>query len=410
MDAQNKKPDKPSIESANAPSIAEEYPELGIKRVRTFAEDLALAKEKAGVKEEVPKKKKGSLFGSKKKKKGKPNPKKDLSKIQPEVDMSKAPPAEEKVPETTKPSREYIEQELARSGIVTDKSIEKKDDKKNVKDESSVSAIRTYKYDAAESIEEKGTSQIEMLAAEQKRRVKNKDFSRSVPGGQSVKMNIALVVLSFVLIVLGVWGGVHFYNKSKILGEPVVVVSKTTLFTDNRIEIDSHNNDGTRFSSLLLNSANDVSGRLNALTELVFLDRGLFGENKISKDNLFKKLESNAPARLIRNLQDDYVVGVHSGESTSLFYLFKIDDFDTVFAGVLEWESFMHSDLYGSGEGGLFEDIFLQNKDTRIQKDSFGNIKLIYSFPNSDTLLITKNEEAFFEIFERLTVSNATQN
>jgi hypothetical protein len=116
------------------------------------------------------------------------------------------------------------------------------------------------------------------------------------------------------------------------------------------------------------------------------------------------------PGRLVRNLKDEYLIGVHTGETETIFYIFKIDDFDTVFAGVLEWESLMHRDLYNEALGTFFEDTYLQNKDTRIQKDNFGNTKLIYSFPNSETLLITATEEAFFEVFDRLTVSNATQN
>ena len=401
MDAKDKQLNDANKEGVQAPSSSVENHDLGIKRIRTYAEDLALAKEKAGVTDEAPKEKRG--FFSRKKKESK----KDLSKVQPKVDVPK------KVVEKTKdeqPSKEYIQRELAKSGIVAAPEVLKDEDEEEEK--SSVSPIRTYKYDAAESIEKGGTSQISMVAAEQRRKVANNDFSKtfSTEPVESTKTGIILVLVSVALVVSGVWGGIHFYNKSKITDEPVVTVSKNVLFTDNSVTIDAYNKSGLAFNELLLGLGDTVNGSLNDLTEVTLTDRGIFGESKLSKNDFFSKLESNVPPRLIRNLGNDYLVGVHSGAKESIFYLFKIEDFDTVFAGVLEWERTMHGDLYGTALATQFADKFIRNKDTRVQGDGFGNTKLIYSFPNSETLLITQTEEAFFEVFERLTVSNATSN
>ncbi len=404
MDAQKKEQEQ-DAQKQNAP---EENHELGIKRVRTFAEDLALAKEKAGVQEPEKQKRKGGFFGTRRKKKEKIDPKKDLSKTQPEVDRSSLPrPKTEQ--RATQPTREEIEKELARSGIIEEKIEQKKEPGEEV----AVPTLRTYKYDTAESIEKQGTSKISMLAAEQKRRVENKDFSHTFTDRTekaSSGRTIGLMGLSFVLIASGIGGALYFYNKSKVDTTEAVPVSKNILFTNDTIERDARGISGKDLVNLVFAAADSISARAGDLTEIELRDRTLLGEAKISKDTLFKKLEGSASSRLVRSFSDNYVIGAHNGRETSVFYLFKIEDFDTSFAGMLEWEEWMHLNLFGSFEAEPFVDEFIRNKDTRIQRDRFGNTKLIYAFPNSETLMITQNEEAFFELFERLTVSNATRN
>jgi len=406
MDAKDNKPTEQELSEAVS---AEENYELGIKRVRTYAEDLALAKEKAGVRESEPKKKRGGFFGGKKKKSKVANidKDKDLSNVQPKIAVPKAPKAEPE--EGGQPSREFIEQELARSGIVT-----QHDAQEEVREETSVPTLRTYKYDTAETIEEKGASKISMLAAEQKRRVNKKDFSGTFSSPTqketSLGRSATFIILSVILIVVGIWGGLHFYTKSKIDDTPAVEVSKNILFTNDTVERDARGISGRDFVNLISAGADSVNGRAGDLVEIELRDRGLLGEAKISIDTFFKKLEGGASGRLARSFGKDYVVGTHSGAENSIFYLFRVEDFDTSFAGMLEWEETMHFDLFGGFEGESFVDEFIQNKDTRVQRDRFGNTKLIYAFPNSETLIITQNEEAFFELFDRLTVSNATRN
>ena len=74
---------------------------------------------------------------------------------------------------------------------------------------------------------------------------------------------------------------------------------------------------------------------------------------------------------------------------------------------MLEWEPFMAQDLSpffdGAGLRGTFEDVLVQNKDARVLKDSAGNVRLLYAFPNTETLLITTNQSTFLEVFGRLT-------
>ena len=307
------------------------------------------------------------------------------------------------------PSKEEIERELARSGIVTQESQEREEEKAKT----SIPILRTYKHDAAESIEEHGTSRIKMVAAEENKRALNKDFSKTFEFEEkesSIKTSLILIGVSLALIVSGVGGAIFFFNKSNVDTTAAIPVMRNVLFTNETVEADAKGITGNDVVNLVSATGKSANGRAGDLIEVMLLDNTLLGEQKISKNALFDKLETNAPSRLIRSFEHNYVVGVHVGDETTVFYLFKVEDFDTAFAGMLEWEGSMHGDLYGSIGGEKFVDEYLRNKDTRILRDRFENTKLVYAFPNSETLIITENEEAFFELFERLTVSNATQN
>ena len=53
----------------------------------------------------------------------------------------------------------------------------------------------------------------------------------------------------------------------------------------------------------------------------------------------------------------------------------------------------------------IFNDVIVRNNDTRILRDDEGGIALIYGFPNVETIIVTTNENTFFEIFKRLTIT-----
>lgn len=114
-----------------------ENKELGIKRLRTFADDLANARERAGVSPEKPAEKSGGFFGSKKKEKM-------------HVPLAGAEKIASKVvtpPHATvtleQPDRQIIEQELARSGIITEPNNNIAELEVEEKHTSSVPNIRT---------------------------------------------------------------------------------------------------------------------------------------------------------------------------------------------------------------------------------------------------------------------------
>lgn len=404
---QHNEPKKPSPEEKVSTN-----PELGITRVRTFADDLKAAKEKAGVTETEDTKKKSAkagLFRRRKKKKDVLIEKKTLSKkIQPEVTPKEVLPEE-----IEQPSKEFIEQELARSGIVAEAPQEEEPEEKK---ESSVPAIRTYKYDAAESVEDRNLSQVKIAAAEQNRRAKEGDFSslvKSKNGGSSFKKNAIYILASIVLVVSGLWGGIHFYNQSRIVADPAIQTNQgVLLFTNSEVSVSIDDKKGSDFLATLEEERAKPFPDGSAIKEIRLIENTLFGERFVTGNSFLERLQT-VPGRLSRSVTGDFLFGIHGGERPAPILVFKTNDFDTTFAGMLEWESTMSADfspLFGALTSGMFEDVIVRNKDTRVLENALGGVTIIYGFPNTETLVITTNENTFFEVFERLIASNATRN
>jgi hypothetical protein len=128
-------------------------------------------------------------------------------------------------------------------------------------------------------------------------------------------------------------------------------------------------------------------------------------------------LGENAPSTLARSVEDTYMVGVYAGEENGAFIVTKPTFYENAFSAMLAWEKNMAEDLspffaipenIGRVPEGeiptlfLFEDEIVLNRDTRVLKDIRGNIVLLYSFIDRNTLLITDNEPTFRELLERM--------
>jgi len=84
---------------------------------------------------------------------------------------------------------------------------------------------------------------------------------------------------------------------------------------------------------------------------------------------------------------------------------------------MLDWERFMNED-FSPFYGPLiatspttttltlrspFSDQIIRNKEARVLKDSEGEVVIMYSFVDQNTIVITTNESTFVEILTRLT-------
>ena len=54
----------------------------------------------------------------------------------------------------------------------------------------------------------------------------------------------------------------------------------------------------------------------------------------------------------------------------------------------------------------LFHDMVIKNIDTRVVKNTQGDIIFLYSFPNESTIVITSNAKTFNQIIDKLKRAN----
>ena len=132
-------------------------------------------------------------------------------------------------------------------------------------------------------------------------------------------------------------------------------------------------------------------------------------------------LKTNTPDSLVRSFDPQFVYGIYGFNPHSPFLLIKVNDYENAYAGMLAWEPYMKDDV-GSlfiykGDDIVatsststfsvtpFTDDVLDNYDARVLLNANGNIILLYTFIDKNTLLIASNEPTLKEILARLTVS-----
>lgn len=285
----------------------------------------------------------------------------------------------------------------------------------------SVTPIRTYEEDAARSMRKNKASVTKIAAAgrAQKPAPAQSQKKKDVWTLKRVLASIAILLLA-TFSVVAILTGIIFPTTST----PVDGVDKSTLlFSEEAVYLDVTNRSARYFQA----AAGDIfEGELELGTftqivpyESVEEDK----EERLSIDNFFLLLGTRVPPPLVRSLGTDYALAVHSFNGNEGVLVTDVESFDQAFAGMLSWEESMEIDLEFMTLGkstftgtstesipgtrsGEFIDRLIQNRDTRILYDNQGNVKLLYSFPNSQTLVITTNRDTFIRTLDRLNSAN----
>lgn len=125
-------------------------------------------------------------------------------------------------------------------------------------------------------------------------------------------------------------------------------------------------------------------------------------------NQFIKKTKSHAPPLLARSVTG-YVYGLfYQSKNTAPFLLLHISDHHRGFAGTLEWEQSMASDLSHilllprTTSDKKFVDKIIKNENARVLYGNDDNVLLLWSFITQDKLLITTDKNTFVRILEEV--------
>jgi len=301
--------------------------------------------------------------------------------------------------------------------------------------------LQTYERDIADAMRSKDAkvSVSTITIAKQKREQEiqkqnpqtaptfaNANINTPKPSAQkterAARSGITLFV-SIILILAGVSlaGFIYYFVTNR--PDPVVPATPELIATETIKSIDVSGLDSKTIQDRVLELANQNQNVAYGKLAQIKLIEGV-GENKlpISPQNFFSRIAVGAPATFARAISTDstdWIFGFqHLSQtfgSTTItaapFILSNISSFDSAFEGMLRWESVMAENLsplfvieeinFSLSANKSFEDRIIRNKDTRVLRDNFGNIILIYSFLDPRHLLITTNEQTFGEVLSR---------
>ncbi len=291
------------------------------------------------------------------------------------------------------------------------------------KDADASPRVRTYQSDVAGALKKEKTSLIQMVLAEQgKKRDSAEEASPRQP------KNLALIIISMILIMLGVsLAGIiawkYAVKKSEEGAKERANLSvPAIIFSENQRSVDMTDLSKERIARRVSAEIASVNVRLDFIEQFYFVkDAEVSSDSSLSSSGekiktlvgapqFFAALESGMPDSLARALSLDFFFGVHVFNGNQPFIILRTDYFENAFAGMLKWEKTMARDIFPIFGKQVtpdivtrpFEDVVIRNRDFRALRDEGGNILLLYLFHDKNTAVIATAEETINEVVDRL--------
>ena len=287
--------------------------------------------------------------------------------------------------------------------------------KTNLNSQDNLKTIRTYMTDMADTVRANEISVIKVALAEQNKH-EREDLNRKIEGTPVKKI---FWLIGGVIIIAGAIYGIYFLNQQKKkIDTPAPMIKETSiisydittpvLITGSKILTDEINIVKKEIV------ANNKTGSINFIS--LFTETNGVKEPILVK-NLFTYLGFTAPSSLVRSLSDSYMIGTYNNGSPKLFIIFQTQNYENTYAGMLDWEKTLASDMFNlfdlnTNENKLklnemkWKDIIINNKDARVLNNENDVPILYYLFADKNNLVIADSVDTLKEIISRLAIKN----
>lgn len=281
--------------------------------------------------------------------------------------------------------------------------------------------IRTYKDDVENMVQNQNLSMAKIAIAQNDKQISQDEESQE----ESTNKNTPAIIASIVLVVLGVLilvGFYVFYSPNQNNSTPEFTVP-SYIPIDTKKEISMKDLvDNSDMKTVLGNFIKNEQITVDSI-EQFFITQMVGGTKQIiNTTKFFDAVEAKIPPSLLRSLENQFTLGIHSFNGNNPFIILKTNFYQNAFAGMLSWEETMPDDLSGwfysptkfsvassassdqmlFGSKYQFIDSVIKNKDARVLKDTKGNTVLLYSLVDKETIVITTSEYTLKEVFNRL--------
>lgn len=215
-----------------------------------------------------------------------------------------------------------------------------------------VRALQTYQSDIEGLVQNKDVSVVTIAAAEANRRGMSKLEDSQAPLTQGTSRpwlrNSAMVVGGLLLLTMA--GGVGYYIYERM--QPVSIAEQSPapfIRVDETTTVRIATDDSRRSIMQALTSARDgvslslgLVARIQVVTPTDAADGSL---QEVEAPELLPLLAPTIPQQLVRTLEPQMLLGVHSYDQNQTFMILKTNSYETAYAGLLAWETTMQQDL-----------------------------------------------------------------
>ncbi|MEI6042113.1 MAG: hypothetical protein WCQ00_00915 [bacterium] len=310
------------------------------------------------------------------------------------------------------------------------------------------SSVHTFKDDmAAES--SKGNFSIGKIVMANSKKAHEEENNNRNAQDTNNHIGIKLGVIFLCIIIIGALAylGLNLAKTPQEVSNqanPTEQVVNGILYSEQNVTLPVNNKTKANIYKDISKEISSVKIPTGKMKSLIFTYQEGASTTQISASDFLNLIAPSAPDILVRNIRKEYVFGYYSYDTSEPFIILKSSNYDSVFAGMLDWEKSMYADLgellvnkdsisvaptnitsasttsttptpsttdtvikteYDTG----FVDKIISNNDTRVLYRQNGNIAFFYTFFNKDTVIIATSEQSLREIIYRLTSGKITR-
>jgi hypothetical protein len=302
------------------------------------------------------------------------------------------------------------------------------------RDDAPLAPLQTYKTDIESVIEHQDVSVVSIAAAEAERGGKRSGMIESIAKKDWGWAKNAAMFGGGVLLVVGALGTLAyvFLRPAPSLPQQVAATTPFIAIDDTQVLVLSKQQWSRETVMQNLTSLKDkasislglISRSYVALATTTEADKTKISPT-VSIQSFLALIAPNAPDELLRTLDpQEYLLGVHMFDGPQPFLIVKVDSYEQAFSGMLEWERAMQQELLPlfnrnprpktateqavqatTTTTGLivspFRDKVAENHDARVIVNEAGDILLLWTFLDRNTLVITTADGTLRELISR---------
>lgn len=333
------------------------------------------------------------------------------------------------------------------------------------KEEAMVRAVETYTSDISRVVKEGGVSTVTIAAAEAERRARATSEEALAPGqlapeAKTSRWRIVLIIVSVALIISGLALAATLFLRPSIVAPAQTAVPDAPFITvDEAADIRIPSNVSRDSLMTQLEATREQVNISLGLVEWFRLlapatTTGQFID-LLPAQQFFSVIAPNMPPDLLRSIRPQFLLGIHSYDENQSFLVFQVDSYQQGYSGLLAWEQTMPQELaplftrhpaahiqntiaatttatttatsttnatstaaasstpgtVSSNDAALaaleflhtdFVDQVVENHDARVLLNSQGDILLLWTFLDRNTVVITTNEATLREVIRRI--------
>ena len=296
-----------------------------------------------------------------------------------------------------------------------------------------VKPLETYQRDIESVVQHDNVSVLTIATAEANRRTATGEGNPETKAerSRSLAFNIAMIAVGLVFLI-GASGALAYL----VTRQTSVPIAATATPASSLITIDAVK----EITITPDESRSTVMSQLDAARQATSLSLGLMGQLLVTEssttpsgttvqvlpsESFLPLIAPNIPAALARAFKPNYLLGVHVYNGNQAFIVANVYSYEEAYSGMLAWEPNLQRDLSPlfnytptqhipeQGVGTIatgtnqfiqtgFVDKIVENHDARVLQNSTGDIYLLWTFLDRNTLVITTNDATLREIISRL--------